>query len=156
MDGLNMIICPACGFESEYFQGLRVGNLRGCGRCGLFSLLHLCNKCQTISLQKSGSTLCACGKREIVKISNINETSFLVAAWVGGGSFIFITIGRWIEAGKPTFGDDNIYRVLLKFLLSEGHIFYYGFGAAVNAGLAWVLSVIILKAMGKKFHKELA
>ena len=152
-----MLICPACGFQSDYFQGLRVGTLRGCSRCGLFSLLHLCNKCQTISLKRSGSALCACGEEEIIQINSIDDSALKVALYVGVGSFLFITVGRWIEAGKPRFGrEGEFYIPLVKFVFSEYRIFDYCFAALVNGGVAWVISIILLRVMGRKFSKELA
>ena len=155
-----MLICPACSFQEEYQPGYRVGTLRPCGRCGLYSLLYLCSKCKIIGLRKSTiSTACACGSMQEEEILSLEIQSKVVAFYVGVGTFLILWAGYYIlEAPAPqkprSILDD--YLKPLEFLFTGSRLLDYGVAAVVNAGLAWVVSLVVYRAKGRKYLRELS
>ena len=149
-----MFVCPACSFEEHYNPGFRVGTFRPCPRCGLFSLLYLCDQCRNIGLRKSTMpTVCSCGKTQSLVIKTMDETLEQAAGLVGVGTFLSLWFGyMYLETDLMNKG----FSEQLNYLLSEGRLLNYGLASIINAGLAWVVALIVCRAMGRKFTKELS
>ena len=150
-----MLVCPACGFQEEYQPGYRVGTLRPCGRCGLYSLLYLCEKCKTIGIRKSTvPTACSCGSMQKIIITSLDEECSTWAKLTAFGTLFLLVIGTLLlEENLSVLGDGT--QELLEYF-GLGRIIGFSFAIATNAGLAWVIARVVYRLKGSRFKKELS